>query len=159
MSITASREKPRTSQAWPRLSQTLPVKHPHQCGQCGVKETGAAPLGLWQECDQNDKPEMRYVLLCEGCSSSIIEPHVRLYFHLDRNAPAPGAMGICADCKFRDGLWCARAKANGGDGVTISAAPATRGFIDGRDSSGRRWGREMTFYGRPPSACSAKVPS
>lgn len=143
--------RPRTSERWPRLSQTLPHLHPLKCAECGRPERDRL-LTLWQECDEQDRPENRYVLLCKPCGDRIVGPHVRLYRSIDRNSPAPGAMEICADCRFRDGLWCARAKCNGGEGVTITAAQPLRGFIDGRDYSG-----PFTSYATPPSACTAKL--
>lgn len=143
--------QPRTSERWPRLSKTLPHLHPLKCGECGCLERDRL-LTLWQECDEQDKPEIRYVLLCEPCGKRIVGPHVRLYRSIDRNSPAPGAMEICTDCRFRDGLWCAQAKSNGGDGVTITAAQPMRGFIDGRDYSG-----PFTSYSFAPTACTAKA--
>lgn len=157
MSVTRSPdERPRTSQKWPRLSTSLPQLHPTKCAQCGCWDREEI-LTLWQECDEQDRPEARYVLLCEKCGDRLIEPHVRLYQPIDRNAPAPGAMEICADCRFRDGLWCAKAKCNGGEGVTITVSERFSGFIDGTDSRGRHWGRRVESYAHPPKACSGKV--
>lgn len=156
MSLSESREKPRTSVRWPRLSESLPHLHPQKCANCGKADQRDVLLTLWQECDEKDNPEARYVLLCAPCGAKLIEPHVRLYQGIDRNAPAPGAMVICSDCRFRDGLWCAKAKCNGGDGVVITAAQALRGFIDGRDSKGRSWGRPFATYATPPGPCSGK---
>lgn len=157
------RERPRTSKAWPRLSQTLPHLHPLKCAACGAHDMGSrqdsmhssGTLTLWQEHDENDQPEARYILLCLRCGDQLIEPHVRLYGSLDRNTPAPGAMEICADCRFRDGTWCARAKCNGGEGVVITAVQPTTAFVDGM-RGGRRTGWRMLIYPKPPSACSGR---
>lgn len=148
-------DRPRTSQRWPRLSQTLQFLHPRKCASCG-KWDREEILGLWQEHDEQDQPEMRFVLLCRECSERIIQPHVRLYSAISRNSPAPGAMEICADCRFRDGTWCPRAKGNGGPAVVISAAKPSTGFWDGVGKDGRRTGGVFRIYGHPPSACSEK---
>ena len=132
---------------------SLPHLHPKKCAACGCWDREKL-LSLWQEHDREDKPETRYVLLCDACSRKLIEPHVRLYAEIDNKSPAPGAMEICADCRFRDGLWCAKAKSNGGEGVTITAAKPSRGFIDGARYSG-----PFTFYPVAPSACSGKSTS
>jgi hypothetical protein len=148
-------ERPRTSKAWPRLSQTLPHLHPEKCAACGKWEREEI-LSLWQECDEQDKPETRYVLLCRPCADQVVEKHCRLYGEISRNAPAPGAMEICSDCRFRDGTWCSRAKSNGGDGVVVTAAQPMTAFMDGTDSKGRRRGWVAKLYSTAPWACSGK---
>lgn len=150
--------RPRNSQAWPRLSEALPHLHPLKCAGCGLDHYEEL-LTLWQECDQQDQPEIRYVLLCESCGDRMIEPHVRLYARIDRNSPAPGAMEICADCRYREGLWCAKVKAHGGPGITIQAPKPMTGFWDGTDSRGRRTGGRFSSFAYPPHSCSAKEPS
>lgn len=146
------------SKRWPRLTETLtgPIGH-DRCRSCGDIADD-----LWQECDENDRPEARYLWLCRKCSDSIIEPHVRLYNDVNVNAPAPGAMRICTDCPHRSfaGICtCPSAKANGGPGILIQTHGAATGFIDGRDKNGRRWGKRMTWYSLPPSHCTGKTPT
>lgn len=143
------------SERFPRLTTMLagPDK-PEVCRCCGD-----ADASLWQEHDDRDQPEHRYLWLCEKCSDRIIEPHPRLYAKIDDNTPAPGAMRICADCTLRAAggrCACPTAKANGGPGINITTTTGFHGFIDGRDKSGRRWGRRFTHYPSPPSACSGK---
>ena len=151
--LRSALNRPRTSQRWPRLSQSLPHPHPQKCAACG-KWDREEILSLWQEHDEQDKPETRYVLLCRPCGEKLIEPHVRLHSEINRNTPAPGAMEICGDCRFRDGTWCAKAKGNGGPGVVISAAKPSTGFWDGAGKDGRRTGGVFRIYGHPPTACS-----
>lgn len=141
------------SERWPRLTTSLtgPDK-PEVCRCCGDVDAH-----LWQEHDDHDKPEPRYLWLCRRCSDRIIEPHPRLYDEISPNAPAPGAMRICADCKHRAaGGLCTMAKANGGLGITVSAFTGLSGFMDGRDKKGRRWGKRFTSYPYPPTACTGK---
>jgi hypothetical protein len=78
---------------------------------------------IWQECDDADQPEPIAVLLCPPCSARIIEPHPRLYYGLPFNEPFAGTMGLCAHCRFRDGVHCTHPdlKANGGLGLIIQA--------------------------------------
>lgn len=122
---------------WPRLSDTLPHAHPRKCGQCGTDDPAPPPLQLWQEHDANDKPELRFVLLCRKCSDLLIEKHPRLYDRKwSRNHPAPGAMEICTDCRFRDRLWCSQTKRAGGPGINVTITQGISGFIDGAKYSG-----------------------
>lgn len=148
-------DRPRsiTPKDWPRLTQTLTgPNRPGECRSCGAR----GDLGLWQECDHLDKPEARYLWLCVRCSDQLIEPHVRLYLNPHRNAPAPGAMDICAPCLNRTNCLCVcrEAKANGGPGISITVSKGLSGFWDGRDKRGRRVGGRFTEYPAPPSACS-----
>ncbi len=142
---------------WPRLTQTLRgPNRPGECRNCGMVDHGDLTLGLWQECDHEDKPEARYLWLCAKCSDQLVEPHVRLYLNPHKWAPAPGAMAICAPCQNRTGCLCVckEAKANGGPGITITASKGLSGFWDVRDKRGRRVGGRFTEYPAPPSACS-----
>lgn len=105
----------------PRLSESLPgERRPDRCQACG----SPCDLALWREHDEQDRPEAIVVNLCDRCSRKLIEPHPRLYEELARNAPWPGAIGICTACVHRDGLRCAHpdAKANGGIGVALTIA-------------------------------------
>ncbi len=138
---------------WPRLSDTLPHAHPMQCGHCGTDDPAPPPLELWQEHDAKDKPELRFVLLCKGCADKLIAPHDRLYAKCDRNAPAPGAMELCGDCRFRDRLWCSRTKVAGGPGIQITVQAPSRGFIDGAKFRGM-----FCVYHSAPTACTGKAP-
>lgn len=143
---------------WPRLTQTLTgPDRPESCRCCGEPADD-----LWQEHDDQDRPEHRYLWLCRRCGDRTIEPHPRLYNRLDNCHPAPGAMRICGDCKHRatgGQCLCPSAKAHGGDGISITAHHGARGFIDGTDRKGRRWGRAFISYNAPPSKCSGKEPS
>jgi len=100
---------------WPKLSETLPHSTPGQCQRC----ESSSELTYWQECDENDRPEIVFVVLCKACADAIIEPHPRLYKEQLASSILPGAMPICIDCKARDGMACRSpiAKFNGGDGL------------------------------------------
>lgn len=143
---------------WPRLSETLPhAAHPKLCGNCGVHDDTKL-VHVWIEHDVNDRPERRFVALCDACSDKIIEPHPRLYARMDENAPLPGVMDLCVDCKHRSGLNCSSplAKFNGGDGISITADKPMVYHMDGRDKKGRRWSRWGQSYSNPPKACTGK---
>ena len=140
---------------WPRLTETLSgPDRPEVCRCCGD-----ADAGLWREHGDRDEPDHRYLWLCVKCSDRIVEPHQRLYSKIDDNSPAPGGMRICADCTHRAAggrCACPTAKANGGLGINVTASTGFKGFIDGHDKNGRRWGRSFISYAYPPSACSGK---
>jgi hypothetical protein len=143
------------SKSWPRLTQTLDGPNaPGVCRCCGGGGT-EVNLQLWQEHDENDRPEHRYLWLCSPCSERIIEPHVRLYSSICNNSPAPGAMPICDPCANRVGCQCAcaLAKANGGPGILIHGVRGLQGFWDGRDKRGRRVGGRFVEYPEPQRSC------
>jgi hypothetical protein len=145
---------------WPRLSQTLPHRHPLTCQACGASFIdGGERLGFWQEHDDQDQPERIFVPLCQKCADRIIEPHPRLYEKIDRNAPMPGGMPICIDCRFRDGLRCTHADlvTNGGDGLRLTQVQPSVMFLDYRDKAARRRGKRIVSYYRPVSACAGRI--
>lgn len=129
---------------------------PCECRKCGI--IGPA-VELWQEHDDNDQPEHRYLWLCGACSDRIVDKHERLYARINRNTPAPGAMALCIRCVHRNarGL-CLTARSNGGPGMTITGPKPTVMHIDGRDSAGKRWSRNVRTYSSPPTRCSAHSP-
>lgn len=100
---------------WPKLSEDLPHKEPDGCGRCRL----SVGLIYWQECDEDDTPTRVFVILCRACSDAIIEPHPRLYREMHAFTPMPGAMGVCLDCRRRNGLAChsPQAQFNGGSGL------------------------------------------
>lgn len=143
------------SAEWPRLSESLAgPRDPDRCQACGA---AWQDLGIWQEHDQADRPEPVFVVLCMPCSRRLIDPHPRLYAQLDPNAPAPGVMALCHDCRHRDGTRCAcpLAAANGGPGIGIKAHGQRAHFL----CRPRRLSGNRTLWTRPPSACSGKDPS
>lgn len=141
---------------WPRLSETLPHQHPGQCGNCGAIH--AANIVVWQEHDDQDHPEIRYVALCEPCEEAIIEPHPRLYRRLPRHAPAPGIMPLCVDCNHRAGTLCKSPEAlfNGGTGMATFGPEPTIMFFDYRDKAGRRQGEPRRIYPGPVTECTGR---
>jgi hypothetical protein len=139
---------------------TTGPKHPLYCQNCGRQKNmipKAFPLTRWQEHDHRDQPENKIVVLCQSCSDKIIEPHPRLYTALAANAPWPGCMELCLDCKWRDGVSCSHpdAKANGGAGVMLTIAKPHVAMVDGT-RNGRRWGGPMRLWPTPASACKQK---
>jgi hypothetical protein len=115
--------------SWPKLSVELAgPKAPDRCQSCGKtgwSETlpGQPPtLERWREHDANDAPTNVVVVLCRGCSDRLIEKHPRLYARLEWNQPYPGTMGLCLDCRHRDGVTCPLTQFNGGGGVNIVVA-------------------------------------
>lgn len=143
-----------------RLTDLPGVKHPFVCQKCGGSNTARHGNGLmrvsmarWQEHDHHDKPETRLIVLCGKCAKEIIGPHPRLYEPLQPNAPWPGCMEICVDCRFRDGVSCTHpdAKVNGGTGVMLTVAAPSNAFVDGC----RRRGL-IQMWPSPPSACKQK---
>lgn len=132
---------PTEKEHWPRLSTSLPhERHPFVCQCCGftpatVLETSEPEtLGFrrWREHDQQDKPQEIIVVLCKKCSDRYIDPHERLYARLSMWEPAPGAMTVCVDCTFRQGLHCSHPdlKENGGEGLMLKFPRPAPGFVD-----------------------------
>lgn len=157
-------DQPRMNEQTHRLTDLPGERHPLICQQCGgccggdPDGSGKArimrtSLDRWQECDHDDKPEHRLIVLCSKCSGRMIEPHPRLYHRLHVNDPWPGCMEICVTCKFRDGIKCSHpdAKINGGNGVMLTVGAPMRGFIDGAKYRG-----PFCHYPYPPKACKQK---
>lgn len=143
-------------------------KHPLVCQSCGGSHRLRVGNGLirltlsrWQECDHNDQPEQKIVVLCNVCSKRVIEPHPRLYHQLHYNTPWPGCMDICVDCRFRSGIKCVHpaAKVNGGAGVMLKIGKITRGFIDYAGKNGKISGSVFEHYETPASDCKQKQPA
>lgn len=134
-----------------RLSKMLNgPREPGLCQLCGATHDNP----VYQEHDHNDQPEEIWVSLCKPCAEKVIEPHPRLYAQKEKWAPTPGAMGICADCMFRQGLTCHNPllKRLGGDGLPITyKTPPARAFIC---ASGGRGGLRLFFY--DPPICQGK---
>lgn len=142
---------------WPRLSQTLTgPKSPDRCQSCGCN--GNKDFTRWIEHDEDDRPETIVVVLCKPCADRIIEPHPRLYHSLPRFEPFPGAMSVCLDCAFREGVTCKcpKAQINGGPGLKYEQPEPTTAHVDYSDKKGRRCGRWMRMYEGPVTACSGK---
>ncbi len=142
-----------------RLTDLPGQHHPQRCQLCGEFDplegikTGQGILSRWQECDHDDRPEPKLIVLCDTCSKRVIRPHPRLYIQLGPNDPWPGCMAICLDCKLRDGTRCTSsdAKANGGPGVMLTITPPVHGIIDGTRYRGR-----ICMWTAPASACKQK---
>ena len=147
-----------TSLTFPRLTETLPHRAADRCNRCGYGLPGPHNLQVWQEHDDGDRPELRYVLLCKPCADKVIERHPRLYRLADRNEPCPGVMGQCEECIHRDGLVCRcpEMKANGGPGVAfLPADDWARYQMAGPGGRGRKCKTVRIWSEVPP--CSARV--
>jgi hypothetical protein len=135
-----------------RLSEQLggPVR-PDRCQGCG----SVCDLALWQEHDEQDRPEPIVIILCERCSKRTIGPHPRLYAELERNRPWPGAMAICDRCRFRDRLRCTHpaAKANGGAGVELTIARPVTAHLS---RSPRRLSGFVMWWPHPATDCDRR---
>jgi len=118
----------------------------------GVLDAEERGVHIWQECDDADRPEPIAVLLCPSCSARLIEPHPCLYYGLPFNEPFAGTMGLCAPCRFRDGVRCAHPnlKANGGAGLIIQADTPV-------SVPGRPPGRGQ-IYVRAAMGCAGRAP-
>lgn len=134
---------------WPRLTETLPHPHPDVCNSCMATDD----LQLWQEHDRFDKPEPKWVLLCQKCADKIIEPHPRLYNKVCSNSPAPGAMLLCTFCVHRTRTSCSQTLSSGGPGITITSCKPMVAHIDGRNKNGR-FALWLKSYAVRPTACS-----
>lgn len=139
-----------------RLSESLAgPKHPNQCQSCGLAPTDLALLDRWLECDDNDRPEPRVVVLCRPCTESLIEPHPRLYKLLAPHQPMPGVMGICLDCRHRDGVTCTNpsAQINGGRGLAITFPKPTPIHVCRNPRSLSGW---IHLFHGPATACGGR---
>jgi hypothetical protein len=145
---------PTEREHWPRLSTSLPhERHPFMCQACGftpqtileTSEPETVGFRRWREHDQQDRPQDIIVVLCKKCSDMIIEPHERLYHRLSMWEPAPGAMTVCVDCTFRQGLHCSHPdlKENGGEGLILKFPRPSHGFVD---SGKGGYSGPATFY-------------
>jgi hypothetical protein len=151
-------------EAHPKLSETLLARrHPNTCQSCGVRgiitdhETASfeRPLIVWRECNMHDKPMTTVIVLCRKCSKKIIGPHPRLYLDLPANAPRPGSMPTCGDCKLCVDLRCTHPdlKQNGGPGLILNFPKPTTAHLL---FSGCRGGYLTLYHG--PVVCQGKEP-
>jgi len=138
-----------------RLTNLPGQRHPLHCQRCSGRFE-RKQLAHWQEHDHNDQPEPKVLLLCTKCSDEVIEPHPRLYKRHDSNWPFPGLMEICVECKHRITGNCELAQINGGPGVNVTIPPPVQGFMDGRDSKGRRTGGRFALYIEPANGCTGR---
>lgn len=148
------------TEKWPRLTETLPkCTERNACRACGQIYEDGATLQLWQECDDQDKPQLRWLWVCEACEKKVITAHPRLYIGRTANSPAPGAMKICWGCSFsnQSRCDCPTASANGGTGIIIKTSPPISCLVDGT-RNGRRTGWRETLYFHPPSHCNGRNP-
>lgn len=130
--------------SWPRLTTDLPhSRRPEVCQSCGREATE-----LWEEHDDNDKPEQRFVALCRPCAAKLIEPHPRLYRAVESFEPIPGGMSCCAKCFWLYDMRCEsmQLKRKGGPGLHIRFQRPATVFVCVRGGGGG----PRNFYQEPP---------
>jgi hypothetical protein len=88
---------------------------------------------MWQECDDQDKPEKKYIIACrrmkkekkkESCEK-VITDHDRLYVQVPWAGDQPGILMLqCENCTKRREFNCTdpRTKKNGGEGLLITGS-------------------------------------
>jgi uncharacterized Zn-finger protein len=88
---------------------------------------------MWQECDEQDKPEDSFIILCRSKQCwHILNDHPRLYIEVTWAGKVPGRLMLqCSDCEQRQGFKCVdpRAKTNGGDGLNCKASQPLKGIV------------------------------
>ena len=139
----------------PGLSETLGILiDPRMCRSCG----SLSELTRWRECDENDRPTMAVVVLCQRCSKKVIDRHPRLYIELQPHEPFPGVMEICVDCPARDGVSCTSllAKHNGGPGMAITGVRASRGILCSGRHKGHGGCMDVRIYYGSATDCAGK---
>lgn len=144
-----------STEKWPRLTvQIQGERHPGKCQRCAQEWD----LQIWQECDDCDQPEKKFIVLCDGCSEILIESHPRLYLEWPTNKPFPGLMAeLCSDCASRDGLCCMSPLliVNGGSGMKITAHDRGAMHWHGTDQQGEPTGGIWENWG-PSQGCAGK---
>lgn len=145
--------------AWPRLSRTLKFeRHPNICQRCGAEHdiTCGIASRVWQECDEWDRPEKVFLIVCQECEKSgFIDRHPRLYQPVAHNAPLPGVMHLCVDCAWRDGLTCRHPdlKVNGGNGMEITCS---KPLVYHLKAERRKDSGFYQSFDAPPSRCAGR---
>lgn len=113
--------------ALPRLTEEADPKAPItflQCQLCQTVHTDICSIRIWQECDEQDKPEDRFLVACQKnpeCQNKIDE-HPRGYKQVEWGAGAAGRFVLlCGDCSYRKEWDCTHPKLvkNGGAGLTV----------------------------------------
>ncbi len=146
----------------PRLSETLSgTRHRDYCQCCGKHNHDLeSDLTMWQEHDNNDKPEHIFLMLCEHCNapsgkrtkSTLIEAHPRLYGAVHEHAWYPGIMHLCTNCQFHHELSCTHPdqKSRGGNGLEITG-PEPFVFHMARTGYFKSW--------YPAKFCAGRIPN
>jgi len=116
--------------AVPRLTDEIKyAPHPwNKCQLCGHTSNDICTFRMWQECDEQDKPEPGNVfIVCRGdnddspCQKKI-DDHPRCYQQVPWGMGEPGQfMLLCGDCPNRAYFTCGHAhmKKNGGEGILV----------------------------------------
>ena len=108
-----------------RITTTLqfPLDTFKRCQLCGYESSDICEFRMWNECDDNDKPEANNILvLCRFDCAEYMDQHPRLYLEVPWSNGGPGKfMLLCGNCQFRQGVMCTHSdlKANGGEGLEV----------------------------------------
>ena len=121
------------------------AQHPDtflRCQLCGKLHPHICELDMWQECDEDDELEDKWIILCrEGDCHKRLQDHDRLYHKVPWSMGGPGRfMLVCGNCDHRDEFDCKHPnlKANGGDGLEVMISrPLGTGWICGGDGCKR----------------------
>jgi hypothetical protein len=129
----------------PRLTAEAVPKSPStflQCQLCQETFTDICKVHIWQECDEKDVPEERFLVVCRdnpSCKKKI-DDHPRAYHQKNWGVGNAGQFVLlCGDCSWRKEWSCTNPKleANGGEGLTVHFQPAIVGNITVCTTKGR----------------------
>ncbi len=116
------------------LTEQFVVWHPLRCCLCGHEpgfnqsQYWKIALRRWEECDENDIPNGKYIVLCRSCSDGpSLEINNTLYIerYYSEGDICPGAMAQCSTCKFRNDLTCHHPQ-RWDQGLTFGKAPTAK---------------------------------
>ena len=104
-----------------------------RCWICGHESNDICEFRMWQECDEQDKPEGSFIIACRSkACNRFIDKHPRLYVGVMWAGNTPGRlMLVCSDCEKRQGFECTdpRARTNGGDGLSCRVTHPLTGIV------------------------------
>jgi len=107
-----------------RLTKKFPIDNFNRCQLCGYESSDICEFRMYQECDENDKPEPYNVLIVcrQNSCRKAIENSPTLYMEVPWGKGAPGHfMLLCGNCPFRKNTECSHPdlKLNGGNGLEV----------------------------------------
>lgn len=107
-----------------------------RCQLCGKLHSDICELIMWQECDEDDQPEDKWIILCgKGKCYKRLQDHDRLYMQASWSAAGTGKfMLICGNCDHREGWDCKHPNltTNGGEGLEVlMSRPLGTGWLCG----------------------------
>lgn len=129
----------------------------HAFEMISARDADKLALLLWMECDEWDRDQPVFVVLCAPCSKRLVNPHPRLYKPVDPWTPALGILGICEGCTHYAALTCRSplARYNGGPGLDFEFPKPTHMHVQ-RMCNGRRVGEWRQEFHGPVTRCSGR---